>query len=30
MIQLDGEDLGPSQYAFLTDGRNRYAQRCAG
>jgi hypothetical protein len=29
-IQLDGEDHGPSQYAFLTDGRNRYAQRCAG
>lgn len=29
-MELDGEDLGPSAYAFMTDGRMRYAQRCNG
>jgi hypothetical protein len=29
-IALDGEDLGPSAYAFMSDGRMRYAQRCTG
>jgi hypothetical protein len=29
-IVLDGEDLGPSDYAFMSEGRMRYAQRCTG